>query len=153
MVQLVTVLHEGLNPAQSGALDKSARLALGVKTTGVNLANGKGAIVLVDGADAADITKANSVFTNWGTLAVNTDKTSIAADNVDTATITFATLDAEVDYYVTKDGESYSSGTSTPVAGTVTLTLATDEAGLYRVYILRKVINWATGYVDIQAVE
>lgn len=136
---------------EAGVLDDVARAAIGAGCSGVS--NRAGAAVIHVSDQGQNIQKATSILTNWDTLLITADKNTITADNADTAVITHDTVDATVDYYVWLDGAEYAAGEVAAVGGVVTLNLATDTPGSYRVWIARKAGNYATGSTIIEAVE
>lgn len=83
-------------------------------------------------------------------LTLATDKSVISADGVDVATITLA-LDETIDWRCTLDGDYYSSGEEAAVGGVISLELDTEYPGLYKVYVMRRGGNYASGVVTIAA--
>lgn len=132
------------------ALDKVARAAIGANCAGASVGPGTSKIILVV-ANGADEAKATEVFQNFGTLTLVANPTSVPADGVTEADITLNTLDVELDYMVLKNGVVWGEGSAAPVAGVLTLEFSTDTAGIYRIYVFRKVLNRACGFVDVEA--
>lgn len=129
--------------------------AFGEQSQGVQsgvTTSGKGARLhlLVDSGQ--NQAKANAILDNYDTLTVQTDKLEINDDDVDTATITCATIDPDMDWIAMLDGEVYATGTVSAVAGVVTLTLHSAVAGTFEVWIMRRTGTYASGHVTIGAV-
>lgn len=137
--------------ARVGVVDRALRNALGSKIIGASSGGGKLRAHLTDQSAAADESKARTVLEQYNFLAISTDKTSISADGVDTATITYFTA-GTVDWMAYLDGVEYASGEETAVGGVVTLTLAVEIPGEYEVHIIERVADYATGCVVIEAV-
>lgn len=133
-----------------GLLDSVARAAIGAGCYGVSNRGGVTVIHIDDVGQNSQI--ANSILTSWNTLLVTSDKASITADGVDTATITHDSPDATLDYLVLLDGEGYADGGVTAVGGVVRLTLATDTLGIYTILLSRKMGNYATGQIMVTGI-
>lgn len=101
----------------------------------------------------------NAVLTGHNSLPVSSDKSVLAADGNDTATIICnapaLANDISVDYGVWLNGSVYSAVATAPVvSGTVTLTLTTEEAGEYLIEMRRRGVgNYQSGYITLQAQE
>jgi hypothetical protein len=148
MVRTVTV--SGV--ARPEVLDKAVRAALGNKCLGISTSPGKMHVHLTDDSAIVDEQAAQAVMENYGALNVSTDKTQIAANGVDTATITYASASAQVYYVAYLGAEVYSDGLESVENGVMTLTLDTQAAGVYRVHIIETTGNFGTGVVTITAV-
>jgi len=112
-------------------------------------------VLLKNTAIQADQDLVTSILGVYKSLPVQTDKATITADNADTATITcndasFAG-DTDLGFYVTADGRNYGAGDVPVVGGVITLTLATDVAGIYVIEVWRKTGNYAHGFILVTA--
>lgn len=136
--------------ARVEVVDRALRNKLGDKIVGASSGGGKVRAHLTDASAIADEQTAQTVLENYGALNLSVDKTAISADGVDTATITYATT-GTVDYVVYLDGQVYSTGAEPDSGGTVTLTLATEIAGVYVVHIIERTGNCGTGQVQVVA--
>lgn len=135
----------------SELIDRLAKTAFG-NSAGVSTGP-YGTIIHVP--DGGNPETANELFAGIGALAVTTDKSTLADDGVDTATITCNAAaisgDAQVGYVVTHNGDPYSAGDAAVTAGVVELTLATALAGRYDVWLFRKQATYQSGSVVILA--
>lgn len=138
-----------------GLLDAAGRAALGGQCTGAGAGAGWGKLLLDDLASPAYQQLARDVLEQYGMLLMQTDKTSIAANDVELATITCSDAalaeDATVDYRVWRNGDLWASGTAPVTAGTVTLEFGTNLAGRYLIAILRQYHARKSGYVWVEA--
>jgi hypothetical protein len=61
--------------------------------------------------------------------------------------------DSDVGYIVLLDGVEYASGTDAVSAGVADLTLASPVAGVYEIFIYRRLGNYASGSITITVSE
>ena len=106
------------------------------------------------GATAEERSRAHQIADGFASLAVSVDKSEIAADGVEAATIICDDAavggEVDVDFEVTLDGVVYASGTALVEGGAATLTLATVYPGVYVVEI-RRPGSWQNGFVKVRA--
>jgi hypothetical protein len=141
--------------ANTQLLDPVAREGLGVATSGVSVGGGSSRIHLLDDSQSnQDI--ANDILNNYDGLVVTADKTSMVEDDADPviscADVMIAS-DSDVGYIVLLDGVEYASGTDAVSAGVADLTLASPVAGVYEIFIYRRLGNYASGSITITVSE
>ena len=121
--------------------------AVGVST------GGYGTIVhLPDAATIQQQSDAQSILTNFDSLTVNADKTTMNEGDADPV-VTVSSADAELGYIVLMDGEDYDSGDVSVVSGTATLNLISPVAGDYEIFMYRQTDDYASGSVNITVSE
>lgn len=130
------------------AFDNYCRAQLGAKCTGVSYGgSGPTLVIHLQNELVADKNTADSILSDYQTLTVSADATSITADGVAESTITCATLGNDFDYIVVApDG--------TIVSGSVadgTLELSTLSVGEHTVE-LREQGGHRTGVIVITGV-
>jgi hypothetical protein len=110
-------------------------------------------------AEGANVAPAQAVLNGHGVLAITADKTVIAANGTDVATLTVNSplllSDSTVLYTVWVDGEIYTIASSAPVSsGQVQLSLSTEVPGEYLVEVKRQGAGkYESGYITVQAQE
>ncbi len=146
---MINITSQTVHPI--GALDSIARAILDDDTTGISVSS-TSTIHLVDSASASNQSQAQKIFDNWGNLNPTPSVSSMVVGDAD-PTITQTSSDSELAYVVLLDGEAYSSGTVSVIAGTATLTLVDPEAGVYDIYFARTSGNFASGQTTITVTE
>lgn len=140
------------------ALDAHLRTILGNAIAGISARGSSLDVHFLTEPGAIDNLAAQIVEAH-NTLVVTVDQSVIAADGLDTATISCADPvilgDPTIEFSVWLDGDPYSAPTAAPVSGgLVELTLTTEDAGIYLVEIKRQGAgDYHTGYITIQAQE
>jgi len=102
-----------------------------------------------DGTSVEGQALAQSIADAYETYAIETNKTAIETNGIDTAVITL-NLDETVDYVVTRNNALYASGQAEPEGGVITLNLATILEGVYVVELI-STTDYKTGSVTIYA--
>ena len=146
------------NVGSIAGLDSLLRSALGASIAGISVRFDQLDVHFLSAPGAPD-SLADQIVNTHNTLIVSVDQSIIAADGIETATITCADPviagDSEVVYRVWLDEDVYSAPSSASVSGgSVELTLTTEDAGIYVVEIKRHGAgNYQTGYITIEAQE
>lgn len=136
-------------------MDPIVRQVLGSATVGMSGGPNGSVIHLADGS-AENVAIAEAAFDGYWALAVGADKLSIAADNIDTATITcddaqLANL-TTIRYHVLFNSVLYAEGEAPLTDGAITLELSSDVAGQF-IVILWSDVNYKSGAVIVEAVD
>jgi hypothetical protein len=148
-------------------LDGVLRGVLDARFTGITLTEQRVIVHMIERPSAADWSMIDQIIrTGSFGLTVVANKSVIQANNSDSATIVcnspILAADASVSYVVhftgTIDGTpyeagEYATGTASVESGVVTLTLAVDFAGSYRVTLRRAAPAREFGTVVVNAVE
>jgi len=111
---------------------------------------------LPDGVTAQQQSDAHSILSNYDSLTVNADKTTMTEGDVDpvvSCSDAVIANDADVSYIVLLDGVVYASGSTTVTAGVATLNLVSPVDGIYEIFIYRTTDNCASGSVTITVSE
>lgn len=100
----------------------------------------------------------NAILDAHNSLAVGSDKLTIIADGIDTATIACSdaeiATDSNIDWTLWSTINTESDGSKAVSGGSVDLTFNTDTAGTYVIEIKRQgAENYESGYVTIEATE
>ena len=106
--------------------------------------------------DTVDQGLTTDIMDAFDTLVVTADKTAMAegdADPVVSCNDVLIASDSDVGYIVLLDGVEYASGTDAVSAGVADLTLASPVAGVYEIFIYRRLGNYASGSITITVRE
>lgn len=103
--------------------------------------------------DGMTFTQSDAIISQQGTLTLQSDKSTVLADDTDTATITMNTADIEIDYAVFNANWLIQfSGTLTTAASKVTYEFSTGVADTYHVQFKRP-STFEDGFITITATE
>lgn len=138
-----------MNPVPANQVVRYAgELALADGITGASTGGGKITLHVVNPALEA---LAQAVLAAMDSLIVAVDKAIIAADDVDTAVVSMATSDVALDWLLIQDDMILGSGTEAAAAGVVSLDFSIDTPGVYDIWLVRRVGDYATGKVTVEA--
>ncbi len=124
------------------------KLALGDAVSGAGRGSyGTRITVLNDEQDSL----AQTILDVMESLILSVDKIAIAANDIDTAVISMSTIDNALDWLLVVDDEIWGSGTELAVAGLISMNFSIDTPGRYEIWFVRRVGDYATGKVIVEA--